>query len=402
MSALPSVISIRESPVTGRNGAQGASAEELRQTLNPAMEELHKQIERIAPVDVPVLLLGESGVGKEFVAHAIHARSLRSRGPFLKVNCAALPSELLESELFGYEAGAFTGAVRSKPGQFEMCDQGTILLDEIGEMTSTLQAKLLQVLQDQQFSRLGGRRMMTVDVRILAATNINIDKALEEKVFRPDLYYRLNTITLRIPALRERHEDIPAFLEHFMVQLSEQLGCPPRPFSKRVMDACLRYSWPGNVRELKNFVCRYLVLADDEAALAALRDRNSEGGDGPARKPGMRQLVYSIRAEAEKRMIEEGLTKARWNRTETARALHISTKTLWNKMRQYGIRDCSRQSEVCDEKAARELPGMAAGAQHPAGQPGKTVEPRTIERVGAISPLKLASRRACAPGAAAV
>jgi len=402
MSALPNVISFKESSVTGRNGAQAASAEELRLTLNPAMEELHKQIDRIAPVDVPVLLLGESGVGKEFVAHAIHARSLRSRGPFLKVNCAALPSELLESELFGYEAGAFTGAVRSKPGQFEMCDQGTILLDEIGEMTSTLQAKLLQVLQDQQFSRLGGRRMMTVDVRILAATNINIDKALEEKVFRPDLYYRLNTITLRIPALRERREDIPAFLEYFMGQLSEKLGCPPRPFSKRVMDACLRYSWPGNVRELKNFVCRYLVLADDETALAALRDSNSEGAEGPARKPGMRQLVYSIRAEAEKRMIEEGLAKARWNRTETARALHISTKTLWNKMRQYGIRDSSRQSEVCDDKAARELPGMAAGARHPAGQHGKTVEPSSIERMGAISPLKLAGRGACAPRTAAV
>ena len=402
MSALPNVISFKESPVTGRNGAQAASAEELRLTLNPAMEELHKQIDRIAPVDVPVLLLGESGVGKEFVAHAIHARSLRSQGPFLKVNCAALPSELLESELFGYEAGAFTGAVRSKPGQFEMCDQGTILLDEIGEMTSTLQAKLLQVLQDQQFSRLGGRRMMTVDVRILAATNINIDKALKEKVFRPDLYYRLNTITLRIPALRERREDIPAFLEYFMGQLSEQLGCPQRPFSKRVMDACLQYSWPGNVRELKNFVCRYLVLADDETALAALRDSNLEGAEGPARKPGMRQLVYSIRAEAEKRMIEEGLAKARWNRTETARALHVSTKTLWNKMRQYGIRDSSRQSEVCDDKAARELPGMAAGAQHPAGRHGKTAEPCTIERVGAISPLKLASRGACAPRTAAV
>lgn len=402
MSASPNVIPFQEAPLAARSSPHAAApVEELRFTLSPAMEELRKQIDRIAQVDVPVLLLGESGVGKECVARSLHARSLRSRSTFLKVNCAALPSELLESELFGYEAGAFTGAVRPKPGQFELCDHGTILLDEIGEMASALQAKLLHVLQDQQFSRLGGRRMLTVNVRILAATNINIDKALEEKVFRPDLYYRLNTITLRIPALRERREDIPLFLDYFMGELSEQLGCPRRPFSKRIMDACLQYSWPGNVRELKNFVCRYLVLVDDEAAIAALRERNSQAADEPASKRGMKQLVYSIRAKAERRMIEECLAKSRWNRTETARALHISTKTLWNKMRQYGIRDFSRQGEVCDDKAARELPKMAAGAPHSAGQRGKPVEPCVIERMDAVSPLKVAGRGACAARAAA-
>ena len=399
MSTSQNVIPFQEAPAARNSPPVAARTAEFRFTHNPAMQELYKQIDRIAQVDVPVLLLGESGVGKEFVARALHARSLRSQSTFLKVNCAALPSELLESELFGYEPGAFTGAVRSKPGQFELCDHGTILLDEIGEMTSPLQAKLLQVLQDQQFSRLGGRRMLTVDVRILAATNIDIDKALEEKIFRPDLYYRLNTITLRIPALRERREDIPLFLDYFLEELSEQLGCPWRTFSKRIMDACLRYSWPGNVRELKNFVCRYLVLADDEAAIEALR--GVQAADAPASKRGMKQLVHSIRAEAETRMIEECLAKSRWNRTEAARALHISTKTLWNKMRQYDIRDSSREGGVFNDKAARVLPKLAAGAPHSTGQDGKPDEPCGIERMGPVSPRKVASRGACAARAAA-
>lgn len=392
MSVSPRVISFKETaseiPLTF------APSEELRFTLSPAMEELRQQVDRVAQVDVPVLLLGESGVGKEFVARALHARSPRSQNTFLKVNCAALPSELLESELFGYEAGAFTGAVKSKPGQFELCEHGTILLDEIGEMPSTLQAKLLHVLQDQQFSRLGGRRTLTVDVRILAATNIDIQKALNEKLFRADLYYRLNTITLRIPALRERREDIPLFFDYFMKHLSAQLHCPQRRFSKRLMDGCVKYSWPGNVRELKNFVCRYLVLADDEAALAELRERKSERAEQLTAEPGLRQLVYSVRAEAERRMIEDCLAKLRWNRTETARALHISTKTLWNKMRQYGIRDSSRQGEVSNDKSARELPELAVGAPQPAGQCRESAEPCAIDRMGAISPLKLANGRA--------
>jgi two-component system response regulator AtoC len=395
MSVSPRVISFKETALgTQEIPLTFAPSEELRFTLSPAMEELRQQVDRVAQVDVPVLLLGESGVGKEFVARALHARSLRSQRTFLKVNCAALPSELLESELFGYEAGAFTGAVKSKPGQFELCEHGTILLDEIGEMPPTLQAKLLHVLQDQQFSRLGGRRTLTVDVRILAATNIDIQKALNEKLFRTDLYYRLNTITLRIPALRERREDIPLFLDYFMKHLSAQLHRPQRRFSKRLMDGCLKYSWPGNVRELKNFVCRYLVLADDEAALAELRERKAERAEQLSAEPGLRQLVYSVRAEAERRMIEECLAKLRWNRTETARALHISTKTLWNKMRQYGIRDSSRQGEVSNDKSARELSGLAVAPPQSARQCGEPAEPCTIDRMGTISPLKLANGRA--------
>ncbi len=360
MSASPRVISFKEtSPQKPSFPPASATGHEMRFTHSPAIEELSKQIERIAQVDVPVLLLGESGVGKEFFARALHAGSPRSQSAFLKVNCAALPSELLESELFGYEAGAFTGAVKSKPGQFELCDHGTILLDEIGEMSSALQAKLLHVLQDQQFSRLGGRRTLTVDVRILAATNIDIHKALDEQLFRPDLYYRLNTITLRIPALRERREDIPLFLNYFMEQLSTELGCPLRSFSKRIKNACVQYSWPGNVRELKNFVCRYLVLGDEDTLITQLRESRLEAVEQATPEPGLKQLVYSVRADSERRIIEDCLAKSRWNRTETARALRISTKTLWNKMRQYGIRDSSRQCEVSHDKSADELPELA-------------------------------------------
>lgn len=350
--SIPSTDARRSlAPARGRASREGAAElEELSASYSPAMAELQHQIDRVAGVDVPVLLLGESGVGKEFAARKLHARSPRSARTFLKINCAALPSELLESELFGYEPGAFTGAVKSKPGLFELCDQGTILLDEIGEMPPVLQAKLLHVLQDKQFSRLGGRRLLTVDVRVIAATNINIEKAIEQKAFRTDLYYRLNTITLHVPALRERRQDIPLFIDYFIDLLSAELGCLPRPLSKRSFQACMEHSWPGNVRELKSFICRHLILQDDETLIAELLASNTDKGvsgrqDQDANSSGLKPRIASIRAEAEKQMIEECLRKSRWNRTETAHALHISTKTLWNKMRQYGISDPSRRGE---------------------------------------------------------
>ena len=339
--------------------------EELSATRSPVMAELRHQIDRVATVDVPVLLLGESGAGKEFAARAIHARSLRNQRTFLKINCAALPSELLESELFGYESGAFTGAVRPKPGLFELCDHGTILLDEIGEIPPSLQAKLLHVLQDQHFSRLGGRRIISVDVRVIAATNIDINKALERKTFRADLYYRLNTITLHVPPLRERPEDIPLFVEHFIDLLSVQLGCVPRPLSPQAMQACLEYSWPGNVRELKSFICRHLVLQDDDALIAELLSASNpavSSQEASGQTSGLKPRIATIRAEAEKQLIEECLRKSRWNRTETARALHISTKTLWNKMRQYGITDSSRRGDISNGEHKRKFPTVDSQA----------------------------------------
>src|SRR5512146_496213 len=238
---------------------------------SPAMKKIRAQAALVAGVDIPVLLLGESGTGKEVLARLIHKLSPRAHRTFLKVNCAAAPADLLESELFGYEAGAFTGANHPKPGKFELCNKGTILLDEIGEMPPMLQAKLLHVLQDQQFSRLGSRNMIKVDVRILAATNIDIPRAISEKKLREDLYYRLNGFTIHLPPLRERREEIGILLRHFVSQIAESYGRPSMTISPKLMEACERYPWPGNLRELGNFVKRFLILGDEELAIQELQ-----------------------------------------------------------------------------------------------------------------------------------
>src|SRR5712672_3018807 len=245
---------------------------------SPAMKKIRSQAALVANVDIPVLLLGESGTGKEVLARLIHKLSPRAHRTFLKVNCAAVPADLLESELFGYEAGAFTGATHAKPGKFEVCNKGTILLDEIGEMQPSLQAKLLHVLQDQQFSRLGSRSVIKVDVRILAATNINIPEALASKRLREDLYYRLNAFTLSLPPLRERKEEVPILLKHFMSRMSELYGRPPLPLSPSLLLACANYPWPGNLRELNNFLKRYLILGDENLAVAELQPKNDSNG----------------------------------------------------------------------------------------------------------------------------
>src|ERR1700740_2230146 len=241
---------------------------------SPAMRKIRSQAALVANVDIPVLMLGESGTGKEVVARLIHKLSPRAHRTFLKVNCAAVPADLLESELFGYEAGAFTGANHAKPGKFELCNKGTILLDEIGEMPPGLQAKLLHVLQDQTFSRLGSRSVIKVDVRILAATNINIQQALANKLLREDLYYRLNAFTLQIPPLRERKEEIPILLKHFMSRMSEEYARAPLPVSQTMLQACRDHTWPGNLRELNNFIKRYLVLGDEKLAITELQPKN--------------------------------------------------------------------------------------------------------------------------------
>jgi transcriptional regulator with PAS, ATPase and Fis domain len=262
------------------------------------------------------------------------------------VNCAAVPADLLESELFGYEAGAFTGATHAKPGKFEICNKGTILLDEIGEMPPSLQAKLLHVLQDQQFSRLGSRSVIKTDVRILAATNINIPEALAAKRLREDLYYRLNAFTLQIPPLRERKEEIPILLKHFMTQLSEQYARPPLPFSPELMRACLTYHWPGNLRELGNFVKRYLVLGDEKLAINELQPRTDGSGaqfdpvtprSGSEPGGGLKSLARSAKDEAEAEAIAKALDETNWNRKQAAALLQISYKALLYKIRQYGL-----------------------------------------------------------------
>src|SRR6266700_2501116 len=290
------------------------------------MRKIRSQAALVANVDIPVLMLGESGTGKEVVARLIHKLSPRAHRTFLKVNCAAVPADLLESELFGYEAGAFTGANHAKPGKFELCNKGTILLDEIGEMPPLLQAKLLHVLQDQQFSRLGSRSVIKVDVRILAATNINIPQALANKMLREDLYYRLNAFTLSLPPLRERKEEIPILLKHFMSRMAEQYARAPLPLSPTMLNACLEYSWPGNLRELSNFIKRYLILGDEKLAIAELNPKNDVNGgpraDGSARAGadsaagGLKSLSRSAKDEAEAAAITQALEQTNWNRKQ--------------------------------------------------------------------------------------
>ena len=322
---------------------------------SPAMRKIRSQAALVANVDIPVLLLGESGTGKEVLGRLIHKLSPRAHRTFLKVNCAAVPADLLESELFGYEPGAFTGANHAKPGKFELCNKGTILLDEIGEMPPALQAKLLHVLQDQQFSRLGSRSIIKVDVRILAATNIDIPQALATKRLREDLYYRLNAFTLQLPPLRDRKEEIPILLKHFMTRMAEQYARPQLPLSPPLLEACQKHSWPGNLRELNNFLKRYLILGDENLATAELQPRfDGNGGVGHAdggnrsneSTGGLKSLARSAKDEAEGEAIRQALEQTNWNRKQAAAILQISYKALLYKIRQYGIAEAKSHHKL--------------------------------------------------------
>ncbi len=310
------------------------------------MIRIREQVLQIAPVDVPVFLYGESGVGKEVIARMIHLRSLRATQPFIKVNCAALPSELLESELFGYEPGAFTGATRSKPGKFELANHGTIFLDEIAEMSTHLQAKLLHVLQDQQYSRLGGRSLVNVDVRVIAATNADVHEVIRSGRFREDLYYRLNVFTVHVPPLRERTREIPILLSHFVTKYSEKFQKQPPPISDQLVAATSSYSWPGNLRELENFAKRYVILEDGQAMIRELNvlrareeavDAVSATTNSVPQPQGLKSLVRNLKDQAEMHAIAQALDQTNWNRKEAARLLNISYKALLYKIRQFNL-----------------------------------------------------------------
>jgi two-component system response regulator AtoC len=320
---------------------------------NPKMREVREIIEQVADTDITVLIRGESGTGKEVVARALFQLGNRRSRPFVKVNCAALPSELLESELFGFEKGAFTGAQKRKLGKFEYANQGTIFLDEISEMAPGLQAKLLQVLQDGEFSRLGGESDVRVDARIIAATNRNLEEAVRQGEFREDLYYRLNVVTIPIPPLRDRIDAIPLLVEHFLRMYNEQYKKSVEKLSPETLKILMDYHWPGNVRELENMIKRMVVLGSEQTVLQEIRQREAAdlriadeedldlaalGADFKnGRELDLKAISKRAAQIAEKKVIERVLGQTRWNRKEAAERLQISYKALLYKMKENGL-----------------------------------------------------------------
>ena len=304
------------------------------------MQEVFALIERVAATDVPVLIMGESGTGKELVARAIHQNSRRAAGPFVALNCAAVPETLLESEFFGHERGAFTGAVRTHGGRFEQADGGTLFLDEIGAMRVDLQAKLLRALQEGEIQRLGATAPRKVDVRILAATCENLEQSIRKKTFREDLYYRLNVVPIELPPLRERPEDLPLLVDHFVSRAAKKFGRGPIGVAPEVLDRLQRHVWPGNVRELENCIERMVVLSREPRLTS--RDvpagvaRSAEGG-GPV-LDGFELPLDGVRlGDLERHLIRQALGRARGSLGPAARLLGISYKTLQYRIRKYGL-----------------------------------------------------------------
>ena len=377
---VPAVV-VRESgappPIAPTAGSRrGPPADFV--SVSPAMMGIWDMVDRVAETDVPVLIRGESGVGKEGIARALHERSPRRGKPFVKINCAALPSELLESELFGHERGAFTGATSEKPGKFELADKGTIFLDEIGEMHPALQAKLLQVLQDEEYYRVGGKRPLRADARVVVATNRVLEEELTRGNFREDLYYRLNVVSVHVPPLRDRKEDVPHLIEHFTRKYGSKYKNGAMEFSAEVTRRLLEYDYPGNVRELENLVRRLVVLRDERFVLDELKaaqarrpalqtapQTGSAGGvlppagqgaqrpDAPAWQPpasvvpilgsaetvSLKEIARQAALRAEREVISAMLARTNWNKRKAAARLQISYKALLYKIKDCGLTD---------------------------------------------------------------
>jgi DNA-binding NtrC family response regulator len=315
------------------------------------MHGVYDVIEKVADTPSTVLITGESGTGKELIARALHENSSRKDKAFVSVNCAAIPPDLLESELFGYERGAFTGAVTSKPGRFELANGGTLFLDEIGEIPVSMQVKLLRALQERQFERVGGIKTITVDSRLVAATNRDLKASIADGGFREDLYYRLNVVHVHLPPLRDRPSDIPLLLEHFVQKFNAKLHRSTTGFEDAAMKQLFRYGWPGNIRELENVVERCMIFAEDgEVGVQHLpaEVRNSEGDLGPGLvagigttpgETGLKEAVREATLKLERQFIRRALDQTGGNVTHTARLLKISRKSLQNKMKELGLRD---------------------------------------------------------------
>jgi len=304
---------------------------------SPQMQKIFELVETVADTKATVLITGESGTGKELIAKAIHYNSPRREGPFIRINCAALPEGLVESELFGHEKGSFTGAIRQSRGRFELADRGVLLLDEISEISLHLQGKLLRVLQEREFERVGSGIPIQVDVRIIATSNRDLDRLIEQGKFREDLFYRLNVVPIHIPPLRERKEDIPALAQHFLEKYNLENNRQIKGISQKVYEMFLQYFWPGNVRELENYIERAVVTA--KGKILTPRDFPKELALGRINLPSEEIEVGSTIYEAERKLILKTLKAQGGNRTKAAEILGISTRTLRNKLHEYGLKD---------------------------------------------------------------
>lgn len=317
---------------------------------SPPMRGVYDVIEKVADTPSTVLITGESGTGKELIARALHQNSTRAKKPFVSVNCAAIPPDLLESELFGYERGAFTGAVTSKPGRFELADGGTLFLDEIAEIPVSMQVKLLRALQEQQFERVGGIKTITVDIRLVTATNRDLKARIADGEFREDLYYRLNVVHVHLPPLRDRPSDIPLLVDHFVRKFNAKLSRVVTGFEDPAMGQLLRYGWPGNIRELENVVERCMIFAEDgkvgaQHLPAEIREADGDleasilgGIDATPGQTGLKEAIREATLKLERAFIGRALDQTGGNVTHTARLLKISRKSLQNKMKELGLR----------------------------------------------------------------
>jgi two-component system response regulator AtoC len=322
------------------------------------MKAIRQRVEKVASANIPVLIQGESGTGKELIARIIHQRSPWASGPLVKVNCPAIPGTLLESELFGYEKGAFTGAYGAKPGRVELANGGALFLDEIGDLDMGLQAKLLQLLQDGQFCRIGGQEDTRVELRVICATNRPLEQEVESGTFRQDLFYRINVVNLQLPALRERLEDIPQLAEYFLEFQNEKYNAKARPLSPQAMRLMQNYNWPGNVRELENLIKRYVILGTEETITSELINRN-QSQFNPLTIPGdgaisLKRVTREAVRELERQVILKALQAHNWNRKRAARALGISYRALLYKVRDAGL--------VSNRRAKRAEPTAGAAS----------------------------------------
>lgn len=341
---------MQELNVNSRASETNEIPEEVILGVTPAMQSVVSKVQKVGPTEIPVLIRGESGTGKEVIARLLHRYSRVRNGPFVKLNCAAIPSTLLESELFGYERGAFTGAHGTKPGRVEAANGGTLLLDEIGDMDPGLQSKLLHLLQDGSFCRIGGREDRYAQVRVICATNVDLEAAMEAQNFRRDLFYRIGVVTISLPPLRERKEDIPLLANYFLKHLSERFGKESRPLSENMLKLMMEYDWPGNIRELQNWVARYIILGLEDVLLQELERRTvmpakveepvEEIPAAPVFQEEEHDLKRSSRKAAQERereLIQRTLEANQWNRRKTAQQLHISYRALLYKMQDAGF-----------------------------------------------------------------